>query len=155
MWLYPRLCPEVKTSWDIKISYTFSICIFFVQMFPTSALTNKIRLRHWKYKDTFFADYSYPQGKKRLNHATRENCFWSVIDIFLPLALIFKVKEVKRGDIWKFTFVGPCIVIYFCSKTNRKHNISNLFYFGTTIYMFRTVSPSIVRSLRLYIEHQV
>jgi len=28
------------------------------------------------------------------------------------------------------------------------HNISNLFYFGTTLYMFRTVSPSI-RSLRL------
>ena len=27
------------------------------------------------------------------------------------------------------------------------HNISNLFYFGTTIYMFRTVSPSINRSL--------
>jgi hypothetical protein len=34
-------------------------------------------------------------------------------------------------------------------------NISNLFYFGTTIYMFRTVFPSIVRSLRLYIQPQV
>jgi hypothetical protein len=33
------------------------------------------------------------------------------------------------------------------------HNISNLFYFGTTLYMFRTVSPSIIRSLRLYIQH--
>ena len=33
------------------------------------------------------------------------------------------------------------------------HNISNLFYFGTTLYMFRTVSPSIIRSLRLYIRH--
>ena len=29
-----------------------------------------------------------------------------------------------------FTFVGPCIVIYFYSKTNQRHNISNLFYFG-------------------------
>ena len=29
-----------------------------------------------------------------------------------------------------FTFVGPCIVIYFYSKTNQMHNISNLFYFG-------------------------
>jgi len=27
------------------------------------------------------------------------------------------------------------------------HNISNLFYFVTTIYMFRTVFPSIIRSL--------
>jgi len=35
------------------------------------------------------------------------------------------------------------------------HNISGLFYFGTTLYMFRTVSPSVVRSLRLYIQHQV
>jgi hypothetical protein len=34
------------------------------------------------------------------------------------------------------------------------HNISNLLYFGT-LYMFRTVSPSIIRSLRMYIQHQV
>ena len=32
------------------------------------------------------------------------------------------------------------------------HNISNLFYFGTTFYMFRTVSPSIIRGLRLYVH---
>ena len=43
---------------------------------------------------------------------------------------------------------------YFYSKTNRMHNISNLFYFETTFYMFRTVSPSSM-SLRLYIQHQV
>ena len=53
------------------------------------------------------------------------------------------------------TFVGPCIIIYFYSKTNQIHNIANLIYFGTTLYMFRTVSPSIIRSLRLYIQHQV
>jgi len=53
------------------------------------------------------------------------------------------------------TFVGPCIVIYFYSKTSQMNNISNLFYFGTTLYMFRTVSPSIIRCLRLYIQHQV
>jgi len=35
------------------------------------------------------------------------------------------------------------------------HNISNLFYFGTTFYMFWAVSPSIIRSLRLYMQHQV
>ena len=57
---------------------------------------------------------------------------------------------------------GSCIVTNmqlsdinnnFYSKTNQMHNISNLFYFGTTLYMFRTVSPSIIRSLRLYIQH--
>ena len=35
------------------------------------------------------------------------------------------------------------------------HNVSNLFYFGTTLYMFRTVSSSIIRSLRLYVQHHV
>jgi len=35
------------------------------------------------------------------------------------------------------------------------HNISDVFYFETTPYMFRTVSPSIIRSLRLYIQHQI
>ena len=35
------------------------------------------------------------------------------------------------------------------------HSISRLFYFGTTLYMFRTVFPSIIRILRLYIQHQV
>jgi len=48
-------------------------------------------------------------------------------------------------------FIGLCIVIYFYSKTNQMHSISNLFYFGTTLYMFPSVSPSIIRSLRLYI----
>jgi hypothetical protein len=53
------------------------------------------------------------------------------------------------------TFVGPCIVIYFYSKTNQMQNISNLFYFRTTLYMFRTVFPTIIKNLRLYIQHQV
>jgi hypothetical protein len=44
---------------------------------------------------------------------------------------------------------------YFCSKTNQMHNISNLFYFGIIIYMFRTASLSIIRNLRLYIQHKV
>jgi len=51
------------------------------------------------------------------------------------------------------TFVVPCIVIYFYSKINWMHNISNLFYFGTILYMFRTVFPSIIRSSRLYTQH--
>jgi len=45
--------------------------------------------------------------------------------------------------------------IYFYSKTNKMHNASNLFYFGTKLYMFWTIFPSIIRSLRLYIQYQV
>jgi len=44
---------------------------------------------------------------------------------------------------------------HFYSKTNYMHNISNLFYLGTALYMIRTVSPSIIICLRLYIQHQV
>jgi len=46
-------------------------------------------------------------------------------------------------------------ISYFYSKTNQMHNISTLFYFGSTLYMFRTVFPSIIRRLRLYIQRQV
>ena len=35
------------------------------------------------------------------------------------------------------------------------HNISNLFYFETTLYMLWAVTPSIIGSLRMYIQHQV
>jgi hypothetical protein len=45
--------------------------------------------------------------------------------------------------------------LYFYNKTNQMHNISNLFYFGTTLYTFRTVFPSTIRSLRPHIHHQV
>ena len=51
------------------------------------------------------------------------------------------------------TLEGPCIDKYFPSKTNQTHNISNLFYFGTTRDMFRRVCPFIIRNLRLYIQH--
>jgi hypothetical protein len=48
------------------------------------------------------------------------------------------------------TFVGPCIIMYFYRKTNHMHNISNVFYFGRTLYMFGMVSMSIIRNLRLH-----
>jgi len=35
------------------------------------------------------------------------------------------------------------------------HNISSLFYFGTALYMFRAVFPSVIMSLRLYIQHHI
>jgi hypothetical protein len=58
-----------------------------------------------------------------------------------------------------FVYIGNSLVFYqgikplhFCSKTNKMLNISNLFYFGTTLYMFRTVSPSIIRSQVLWLH---
>jgi len=40
------------------------------------------------------------------------------------------------------------------AKPTRCISASNLFYFGMTLYMFRTVFPSIIRSSRLYIQQQ-
>jgi len=39
-------------------------------------------------------------------------------------------------------------------KPTRCTNVSNLFYFGMTLYTFQTVFPSIIRSWRLYIQQQ-
>jgi hypothetical protein len=39
-------------------------------------------------------------------------------------------------------------------KPTRSTNVSNSFYFGMTLYMFRTVFPSIIMSSRLYIQQQ-
>jgi len=39
-------------------------------------------------------------------------------------------------------------------KPTRCTNASNLFYFGMTLYMFRTVFPSINRNSRLYIKQK-
>jgi len=50
------------------------------------------------------------------------------------------------------TFTGPCIVIYFYSKTNKMHQCLKFIYFGMTLYMFRTVFPSIISSSSLYIR---
>ena len=57
----------------------------------------------------------------------------------------------SREELFFVWTVKVCL----CSETNQMHNISNLSYFGTTFYMFRTVFPSIIKSLRLYIQHQV
>jgi len=40
-------------------------------------------------------------------------------------------------------------------KPTRFTSFSKLFYFVVALYMFQTVLPSIIRSLRLYIQHQV
>ena len=39
-------------------------------------------------------------------------------------------------------------------KPTRCTDVSNLFYSGMTLYMFRTVFPSIISSSRLYIQRQ-
>ena len=53
------------------------------------------------------------------------------------------------------TFIGPCIAICISIvKPTRFTNVSNVFYFGMTLYMFRMVFPFIIRSSILYIQQQ-
>ena len=52
------------------------------------------------------------------------------------------------------TFIRPCIVIYFYSKTNEMDQCIKFILFWVTLHMFRTVSPSIIRNSRLYIQQQ-
>ena len=54
------------------------------------------------------------------------------------------------------TSIGPAVnrnIIPIVKRT-RCASVSNLFYIGMTLYMFRAVFPSIIRSLRLYIQQQ-
>ena len=63
--------------------------------------------------------------------------------------LIYTVSSV--GDIQKkklFKAVYSISIV----KPTRSTNVSNLFYFGMTLYIFRTVFPSIIRSSRLFIQ---
>jgi len=48
----------------------------------------------------------------------------------------------------------PAEIIISVVKPIRCTNVSNIFYFWMTLYMFRTVFPSIIRSSRLYIQQQ-
>jgi hypothetical protein len=52
------------------------------------------------------------------------------------------------------TFTGPCILIHCYSKTNQMHLFLTFIYFSITLYMFRAVFPSIIRSSKLYIQQQ-
>ena len=70
--------------------------------------------------------------------------FSSVSFSFLPLRL----KHIPENPSVKHT--PPTSVV----KPTRCTSVSNLFYFGLTLYMFRTVFPSIIRCSRLYIKQQ-
>jgi hypothetical protein len=89
--------------------------------------------------------------------------FFTLYNTRIPSKLRSTYKSTHYLTVWIYKYYVRITKIshktmfttYFYSKTNQMHNISNLFYYGTILYMFRKVSPSIIRSLRLYIQHQV
>jgi Ca2+/H+ antiporter len=52
------------------------------------------------------------------------------------------------------TFTGPCMVIYSYSITDKMHLLSQIIYSCKTLYMFRAVFPSNIRSSKLRIQHR-
>jgi len=55
-------------------------------------------------------------------------------------------EQIKRPNPWRKMMMVSTV------KPIRCTIVSNLFYFGMTLYMFRTVFPSIISSSRLYIQ---
>ena len=53
-----------------------------------------------------------------------------------------------------FIFIGPYIVIYSYSTTNKMHLLSQVIYSCKTLYMFRTGFQSIIRSSKLRIQQR-
>jgi len=51
-------------------------------------------------------------------------------------------------------FMGPCIVMYSYTTTNKMHLLSQIIYSCKLLYMFRTVFPSIIRSSKLRIQQR-
>jgi hypothetical protein len=60
----------------------------------------------------------------------------------------------RRKQYIHLIFIGPCIVIYSCSTTNRMSLLPQIIYSCKTLYIFRTVFPSIIRSSKLRIQQR-
>jgi len=71
-----------------------------------------------------------------------------------------KTRSLKRQEMVPFNdislrftlhliFIGPRIVIYSYSTTNKMHLLSQTIYSCKMLYMFRVVFPSIVKQLLL------
>ena len=79
---------------------------------------------------------------------------WSSFVCIWVSRLVFQRRHHELNiNLEKLHFV---VYIYIISivKPTKRTNVSNLFYFGMALYMFRTVFPSVISSSRLYIQQQ-
>ena len=79
----------------------------------------------------------------------------SFLSFFFLFSQMLKVIEEQQFQL--LLAQGVPAFKYMCGfisvvKPTRCTNVTNLFYFGMTFYMFRTVFPSIIKSSRLYIQ---
>jgi len=84
----------------------------------------------------------------RCHDPTDNNFNFAAVALFVP-----DIKmSIKRNTMQNLMLIWPCIVIYYFNKTNHMHKCIKFILFGVTLYIFRTVFPSIIRSPRLYIQ---
>jgi len=72
----------------------------------------------------------------------------------MTLALLCQFTAQRVSDVNTSIFRSLRLFLFLIPivKPTRCTNVSNLFYFGMTLYMLRTVFSSIIRSSRLYIQ---
>ena len=70
---------------------------------------------------------------------------WAAVNVNQNYRHIYKYSE---SDLHRTVLRNITSIV----KANRCTIVSNLFYYGMTLYMFRTVFPSIIGSSRLYIQ---
>ena len=85
----------------------------------------------------------------------RENQFprlWNDLLFLKPLRHVLDTlkQTINWFDVHRAVHLNTISV----AKPTRCTSVSNLFYFGMTLCMFRRVFPSIIRSSRLYIQQQ-
>jgi len=75
---------------------------------------------------------------------------WKTKSGFCACAITFRTSSTLQSDVHRAVHRNIMSTV----KPTRCTNVSNLFYFGMTLYMFRTVFPSTISSSRLYILQQ-
>jgi hypothetical protein len=76
------------------------------------------------------------------------------VNIILGTCFLNRLEIKMKCQVWHpfyLIFIGPCIVIHSYSTTNEMHLLSQIIYSCKTLYTFRTVFSSIIRSSKLCI----
>ena len=124
-------------DWNQTICSQFS-CLW-IQV-PNSGWITKFYLWQW-------INDSYVDSRILYKHHGKMNIMYNW---YSQKQFILKLMLWTRFDIHRAVHCNTISIV----ESTRCTNVSNLFYFGMTLYMFWTVFPSIIRSSRLYIHQQ-
>ena len=94
--------------------------------------------QHYQQFTTVTSFGFYSGGRQIMHYVELKKKLHNRLSVKMGSDLVSLTKRDKN-----FTFVGPCIVIYFYSKTDQMHNISNLFILEQRSSCFgRSLRPS-------------